>query len=303
MNNQCVAYVSDVEYLFPTLLSALQARKFSTSSTDICVLMSESIDDLMPLKDLLAANGVQLVDATDALRGSLERLDSAHFQARISESTMAKLVLPQILPEQYEQIIYLDGDTQVVGSLEGLEKTYAQPGKFFAARDYTAIVEMMEKGKTTSYFNAGVLKFNREGWIGAEAFNLFVTNPDACDGRHDQGALNAVCGSALTLMSNRWNFPKHFLHWVDMSSLSIVHYMAHPKPWHGTFFPWGPAESRVYKEMRKASPLYDALYRGISIDRMLVYKYRSTRDRLKYKLEKVVSDQSVQRLLVGDYAI
>lgn len=303
MNNQCVCYVSDVEYLFPTLLSALQARKFSSRTTDVCVLLSESVDNYAQLRDLLSASGVILVDATEALRGSLERLDSSHFQARISESTMAKLVLPQILPEQYEQIIYLDGDTQVVGSLEGFEKIYAQPGKFFAARDYTAIVDMMEKGKTTSYFNAGVLKFHREGWIGAEAFDLFVNDPEACDGRHDQGALNAVCGSALTLISNRWNFPKHFLHWVDMSSLSIVHYMAHPKPWHGTFFPWGPEESRVYTEMRKASPLYDALYRGISLDRMLVYKYRSARDRLRYKLEKVVSDQSVQKLLVGDYAV
>ncbi len=303
MNKQCVCYVSDVEYLFPTLLSALQARKFATDATDICVLLSEGVGDFEALRALLSASGVLLIDATDALRGSLERLDSSHFQARISESTMAKLVLPQILPIHYEQIIYLDGDTQIVGSLEGLEKAYAKPGKFFAARDYTAIVDMMEKGKTTSYFNAGVLKFHREGWIGAEAFDLFVNDPDACDGRHDQGALNAVCGSALTLISNRWNFPKHFLHWVDMSSLSVVHYMAHPKPWHGTFFPWGPAESRVYSEMRKSSPLYDALYRGISLDRMLVYKYRSARDRLRYKLEKVVSDQSVQKLLVGDYAV
>ncbi|MBW8787143.1 MAG: glycosyl transferase, partial [Rhizobium leguminosarum] len=30
MNNQCVVYVTDVEYSFPTILSALQARKFAS---------------------------------------------------------------------------------------------------------------------------------------------------------------------------------------------------------------------------------------------------------------------------------
>ncbi|MGO8433449.1 hypothetical protein ACC847_37310, partial [Rhizobium johnstonii] len=59
--------------------------------------------------------------------------------------------------------------------------------------------------------------------------------PEACEGKHDQGALNYVCGSSLILVSNRWNFPKQFIHLVNISSLSIVHYMAHPKPWHGTF--------------------------------------------------------------------
>ncbi|MGO7902850.1 hypothetical protein ACC719_36235, partial [Rhizobium ruizarguesonis] len=63
-------------------------------------------------------------------------------------------------------------------------------------------------------------------------------------------------------VSNRWNFPKQFLHLVTMSYLSIVHYMAHPKPWHGTFFPWTDKESKVYVDLRKAHPIYNSLYRG-----------------------------------------
>lgn len=303
MNCQCIVYVTDVEYSFPTILSALQARKFAGKTTDVCVLMSEKLENFGELKALLASSGVILTDATDALLQSLGRLDSSYFKGRISVSTMAKLVLCQVLPLNYTQIIYLDGDTQITSNLGDLERTVVPEGKFLAARDYTSIQELLRSGRDGHYFNAGVLKFNREGWIGPEALELFASNPEACDGKHDQGALNYVCGSSLILVSNRWNFPKQFLHLVDMSSLSIVHYMAHPKPWHGTFFPWTDAESRVYTDLRRAHPLYDKLYRGISLDRKLVYKYRSMRERVQYAMQEHGSNKRVQSLLVGDYVV
>lgn len=302
-NEQCVAYVADLEYLFPTLLSALQARRFASTSTDVLVLMSEKIPIFSELRLLLGASGVLLIDAAEGLASALGRLDPVHFQGRISVSTMAKLVLPQVLPEQYGQIIYLDGDTQITGPLAALENAYAPAGKFFAARDYTSIRDLLYQGKRSDYFNAGVLKFNREGWIGETAFELFVKDPEACKGKHDQGALNEVCGSALLLISNRWNFPKQFLHLVDTSSLSIIHYMAHPKPWHGTFFPWGASESQVYSDLRRSHPLYASLYRGLSFDRKIIYKYRSIRERFTSRYDKAHSSKSLGSLFLGEYVV
>jgi lipopolysaccharide biosynthesis glycosyltransferase len=303
MNSQCIAYVTDVEYCFPTVLSALQARKFSAPETDVLVLMSEKLVNFNELRGLLAQSNVELIDAVEPLHDALGGLDGSHFQARISVSTMAKLVLGQILPLQYQQIIYLDGDTQVVGNLAQLENAVAPEGKFFAARDYTSIHNILHHGKYSDYFNAGFLKFNRTGWIGPEAMELFVNNPAACDGRHDQGALNYVAGNSLILVSNRWNFPKHFLHMVNMSALSVVHYMAHPKPWHGTFFPWTAAESSVYRDLRSTHPIYEALYRGISLDRKLVYKYRSLKERLAHEIRFTKLNPRIQSLIVGDYVV
>lgn len=303
MNTQCVAYVADLEYLFPTILSAIQARKAAKPTTDILVLMSEPLAQFKELSTLLSAHGVVLMDAVEPLSHAFGRLDKSHFQARISVSTMAKLVLDQILPDHYSQIIYLDGDTQVVGSLAKLEEAEAPEGKFFAARDYTAIEDMLRIGKESHYFNAGFLKFNRKGWIGAEALDLFCKNPAACDGKHDQGALNYVCGNALILVSNRWNFPKQYLHMVDRSKLSVIHYMAHPKPWHGAYFPWGKADSVVYDDLRKQSPLFDSLYRGISLERKLLYKYRSLRQWLAHYTAGDTSDQVMKKLITGDYAV
>lgn len=303
MNSQCVVYVTDVEYSFPTILSALQARKFASETTDVLILMSERLDNFEELKGLLAASRVDLLDATVALQERLCKLDTSFFQGRISISTMAKLVLGDVLPANYTQIIYLDGDTQIIGDLSEFENAVAPEGKFFAARDYTTMQDYLRTGIDSSYFNAGVLKFHRNGWIGPEALEVFLKHPDVCEGKHDQGALNYVGGSALIMVSNRWNFPKQFLHLATMSSLSIVHYMAHPKPWHGTFFPWSDVESRVYRDLRKSHPLYDALYRGITLDRLVLYKYRSILERLKHKLEADESKPRLQNLLVGDYAV
>ena len=155
MNNQCVVYVTDVEYSFPTILSALQARKFASPATDVCVLMSEHLDNFAELKGLLAMSGVELIDATAALQDSLGKLDGSHFQGRISVSTMAKLVLCEVLPAEYTQIIYLDGDTQVVSDLAELENAVAPEGKFFAARDYTSIHELLHQRKRQPLFQRG----------------------------------------------------------------------------------------------------------------------------------------------------
>ncbi|MGO8499502.1 glycosyl transferase, partial [Rhizobium ruizarguesonis] len=97
----------------------------------------------------------------------------------------------------------------------------------------------------------------------------------------------------------RWNFPKQFLHLATMSSLSIVHYMAHPKPWHGTFFPWTYKESQVYVDLRKAHPIYNSLYRGISFDRKILYKYRSIRARIEHAIEKNESNQQAMNPRIG----
>lgn len=303
MNNQCIVYVADVEYSFPTILSALQARKFSSPTSDVCILMSEHLENFDELRSLLAFRGVQLVDAAEALQQALGGLDGSHFQGRISVSTMAKLVLCEILPPQYTQILYLDGDTQIVSSLIELQNANVPEGKFFAARDYTSIHDFLHGGKDSHYFNAGFLKFHRNGWIGPEALELFAKNPAACDGKHDQGALNYVCGSSLILVSSRWNFPKQFLHLVNPTSLSVVHYMAHPKPWHGTFFPWTGAESQVYVDLRKAHPLFQSLYRGISLDRKVLYKYRSIKEHIWHNIRQNKFNPRLQSLFFGDYAV
>lgn len=66
---------------------------------------------------------------------------------------------------------------------------------------------------------------------------------------------------------------------------------------------WTDKESQVYVDLRKAHPIYNSLYRGISFDRKMLYKYRSIRARIEHAIEKDGPHPRVQGLLVGDYAV
>ncbi len=148
------------------------------------------------------------------------------------------------------------------------------------------------------------MKFHRNGWIGPEALELFQQHPEACEGKHDQGALNYVAGSALILVSNRWNFPKQFLHLVNLSFL--IH-----RPLHGASkaMAWDflsverSRKSSLPRLAKICTALYNRLYRGLTFDRLVLYKYRSILEQIKHGLTSDQSKPHLQPLLVGDYAL
>jgi lipopolysaccharide biosynthesis glycosyltransferase len=297
---QCVCYVSDSAYAFPAFVSALQARALSRPETDIVVLMTEKLPDLDVLTPVFQAQGVIILDVTDLADEALFKVDRSHFSSRITLSALGKLVLDDLLPKHYDEVIYLDGDTQIVEPLEALEAFRVPAGKFLAARDYTSALDLIVNGRDTHYFNSGVLKFNRSTWIGHEAFNFFVQNPEACGGFHDQGALNAIAGDSAIFVSSLWNFPKQLLHLLNAERPAIVHYMANPKPWNGVYFPWGKKEAAVYDTALGAFPLLKGLHNDIGLERKLLYRYRSIRDSL---VNRRAAKPDISRLFRGDYPI
>ncbi len=298
MNQQCVVYISDQNYAFPTFLSAIQARKFAQADTDVLVLMSEKVEDFPDLKALLEEEGVKLIDSSEALTNSLAKLDDTYFQKAISKTAMGRLLLPQILPEQYQQIIYLDGDTQVWGPLQTLEAYDVPKGKFLAAPDYLSIEQYLHGQPLQRFFNSGVLKFNRDGWIGQEAFDLYLdlTRKKTRLKFHDQEVLNRLGKDKLIYINSKWNFPKQFLHLLKSNTEqpSIVHFMANPKPWHGAYYPWTKDEYRSYQALKAKSPVFDKYYPKVSLSRKLIYRYRSIKSSL------LASPSSVEQERMAD---
>lgn len=281
MNSQCIAYVSDENYFFPTAVSALQARQHAKASTDVIIVLAEPFKNGENARKFCADRRIKLIDASDLLSDHFKRLDVGSFSRRISVSAMGRLLLSEVLSQDYDQVIYIDGDTQINGSLDYLEELTVEPGKIAAALDYLSIIERLNGTENTVIFNSGVLKFNPKNWIGNAAFDHFVAHGGQL---HDQGALNAVVGDALVLISNKWNFPKQFLHLLDTPRPTIVHFMAHPKPWDGHFFPWGKAETQVYRTALDANPCLKPFALQISALRYWVYRFRSLRDELKFRL-------------------
>lgn len=276
MNIQCIVYVTDENYFFPTAVSARQARNAASPSTDVVIILTEHFEHRAEAEEFCKSTGIILLDASQFLAEKFETVDRREFGARISIAAMGRLLLSDLLPAHYRQAIYIDGDTQIVGELAALEKVEVPKGKLFVALDYMSIIEAARTGKPQSYFNSGVLKFDPADWIGSAAFQYFTEHGGHL---HDQGALNTVAGDAPIFISNRWNFPRQFLHLADKHP-TIIHFASHPKPWDGVYFPCSKRETIVYHEALKAYPSLAPFVRKISLPRRLAYRLRSFGDRI-----------------------
>lgn len=280
MNIQCIVYVTDENYFFPTAVSALQARKAASRSTDIVIVMTESFRHRTEAESFCTSTGIILLDGAQFLAERFAEVDRREFGARISIAAMGRLLLSDLLPTHYRQVIYIDGDTQIVGDLAALERVEVPKGKVLAAMDYMSIIKAARTGQPQDYFNSGVLKFDPADWIGPAAFRYFTEHGGHL---HDQGALNTVAGEATIFISNRWNFPRQFLHLADKHP-TIIHFASHPKPWDGVYFPCSRKETNVYHEALKAYPPLSLFVRKISLPRRLAYRLRSIGDRMAYYL-------------------
>lgn len=299
MRMRCIAYVTDENYFFPTAVSALQAKKNTGRNTDVLIVLTENFKNIEIVNSFCDRNEIVIINASDRINLLFRQIDPSHFSHRISVAAMGRLLLSEVIPEDYTEIIYIDGDTQITGPLTILEEAPVPAGKFFAALDYVALEKLVEGQEAAVYFNSGVLKFNRHDWIGRKAFDHYVKNGGTF---HDQGALNAVGHSDVILMSNRWNFPKHFLHRIGEIKPTIVHYMAHPKPWDGVYFPWARPESSVYDLAVVDNPSLQYFRYRIELHRLLLYRTRSIKNRLAFWLQpkstnfdKVMTEYALSR--------
>jgi hypothetical protein len=254
----CICYTTDAGYVFPTFVSALQARQHaSVDKADVVIFLfgaPQTID--ADLATACETNGIKLVHRP------LDVIDGAPVM-------LARLFLTHFVPAQYEQILYMDGDTQVHGLLDPLLDAVVPPGKFMAANDPMTFVlpgaDRLSRDvaghfaslgipadKEYNYFNTGVLRISREGWepLGAGAWKMFKAA--GCTSRFpDQDVLNVIAGSDRIPMSLAWNFPIFMCNCQVQQIIAprIYHFMSSPKPWQGPFQPWGFAATRPYREV------------------------------------------------------
>ena len=213
-----------------------------------------------------------------------------------------RFYLSRLLDAHYRAVVYMDGDTQVSGSLQPLFEAQLEPNRFLAVRDPMSImidtqsrawrerrdyfrrIGIGERG-LSRYFNSGVLRFNRSDWDATSRAALQTS------ARHDHGlkfpdqdALNLAFGSDYLTMSYRWNFPSFFLSCglEDLIAPKIYHFMSNPRPWNGPFRPWGRAGYKPYLALAKDYPQLQAFLKPIG--RYKTVKY-TVQQRLKSYLE------------------
>ena len=251
----CICYTTDSGYLLPTLVSAVQARRHSAAGT---------ADVLIYCLDAPAA-----MNRTFGRICEAEAIDFIPIDSKTTDGAnamLARLFLGRLLPAEYTQFLYIDGDTQITGALDPLLNYPVPPGQFLASsdpmtfaapgpdrhgREITAYFSSLgiPQQEQHLYFNTGVLRINRDGWdeIGMEAWRLFKSYGTRSR-FPDQDALNLAGMARRIPMSLCWNFPIFMLNAGVAESISprIRHFMGSPKPWHGSFQPWDASAHHPY---------------------------------------------------------
>ncbi len=263
MAKACCCYIIDEGYLFPTFVSAMQARAaVSPRDADIkifCIGQAGSIAAVY--RDICRSHGIDLVCLPSRSIDDMPIMFGRFYLARFLDTS-------------YDAVVYLDGDTQISGSLASLLAARLDPGRFLAARDpMSLMIEApgrewrrrrdyfqsigLPAGHLTRYCNSGVLRFNLRDW---EAISRSVLGMSANHSHGlkfpDQDALNLVFGTDYMPMSYRWNFPVFFLGYGfdDLIRPIVYHFMSNPRPWHGAFSPWGEEWHAPYRRVVDAHP-------------------------------------------------
>ena len=291
MPNACCCYVIDAGYLFPTLMSAIQARSaIAVSAADVTILcIGQGRREIDLFEPICREHGIELVSVPPSAIDHMPIMFGRFYLARL-------------LDAHYEAVVYMDGDTQVSGSLQPLFDVQLEPNRFLAVRDPMSImidgqsrlwrerrayfrrIGIGEVG-LSRYCNSGVIRFNRCDW---EAMSRAALRTSA---RHDHGlrfpdqdALNLTFGSDYLTMSYRWNFPSFFLSCglQELITPKIYHFMSNPRPWNGPFRPWGRACYDPYLALAKDYPQLQPFLKPIG--RFKAMKY-SLQQRLKLNFE------------------
>jgi lipopolysaccharide biosynthesis glycosyltransferase len=274
MTAECaICYVSDVNFLLPSIVSAIQIRKYVPKhKASIYIFLIDNPERISDLNEHLQSYSIQVIAMSSSSYSNFD-IDKFH-QTGIPTSSLGRFAIEELLPERCKRIVYLDGDTWIARDPSALIDAVVPEGRFAAAEDimslrrspftshgrfirsyYQNIGINWEKN---GYFNAGVFAVERKTWrtLSQEGFLFFKTYTEHCR-FHDQSALNAVVGDRRLQLSTRWNFQTsyRFLNVEQSIQPCIYHLTQSPKPWMGAFSVWKELYPQYQNEFKAFSKL------------------------------------------------
>jgi lipopolysaccharide biosynthesis glycosyltransferase len=162
-----------------------------------------------------------------------------------THATFLRLLIPEVVPDKYRLVLYLDSDIIVLDdiaklfSLRDEGKTFwAAPDDGLASYSYTPNPSVFSVvPNDVEYFNSGVMLIDLARWkarrLSERAFSLLDGSSEQllCP---EQDALNVVGFTERSVLPRRWNFqvrgPEALSTLEDPSPPGIVHFTG-PKPW------------------------------------------------------------------------
>lgn len=190
-----------------------------------------------------------------------------------SASASYRLLIPELLPQSVQRVLYLDSDMVVLDDITELWGIDLEGRALGAVREIPseedARMRLERFGPGHVYFNSGVLLLDLNTWRRERLAARVWAAMAAGKGEYrypDQDALNAVFDGRWKRLPDRWNMQRLFTK-VRASELGvslgeyarmalrpgIIHFTGNPKPWRGKQrhpFNW------AYWRAARATPLY-----------------------------------------------
>ena len=248
-----LCFICDEYYVMPTAvaITSVIVNKENDVYYDIYLVTNHLTSESVTILKNMQTESVRII-IINADKG--EKFDKFKISGyHVTPSALLKFELPELLPDELEKILYLDGDVIVQKDLtvvfnEDIENVYAgvvSNGPFRAKRfsdEYNI--------KSSLYFNSGVLLLNlkkmREDHISELLMECKYRNRHK-DGLIDQNTFNLVFREKVLLLSFYYNFQYH--PWLDYDIKQLTeHYglkMVDSK------YEWIPEAFIIHYSMRK----------------------------------------------------
>lgn len=125
------------------------------------------------------------------------------------KSIFGRFFLEEIVPDEVERVLYLDGDTIVRGSLRELLEKDMHGNWIAGVRDVSEGPRKREMGELNRYVNSGVLLVDMLQWRKQKIQEKLITFINTWPGKllyPDQDAINVVCAEKTEILELKYNF-------------------------------------------------------------------------------------------------
>jgi len=268
-HDTAVIFVTDNGYLGPSLLAALQLVAQGIDALADILIYTVGVDAAL-IETLQNGTGRAISFIALPDKSYLPPDGVAFAKNHVPVTSLARLVIAPHLGPTYQNIVYLDGDIQIVGDIAPLVRHRVRDGWIAAGRgsawfdpddrlgvNPAGYFDSLGGATRDSYFNAGVLACRRDTWAvyGPKALDAFFRNSEAFI-RHDQSALNAVFQQNVEPLSPAYNFHNAYagLRCHTIVAPKIIHFTGPAKPWKAAVPPWGWRFRQSYVDLLERFP-------------------------------------------------
>ena len=318
--NRAIVYVTDQGFLMPSLFSACQIAEQAAviEIADIFIILV----GVKASDELQAAFIDKSIHFLELNQQDFWRDENVFFnETHVPITSLGRLAMQNVVPDKYQHILYIDGDTYIKGNIMPLVSHTVASGKIAATNNaswlsrgqmgaswnnYERYCKNLGIPDATKYFNAGLLAFQLDTWkdMAPKALKFFEKNSTLCK-HHDQSALNVVFETQREVLSPIWNYQTGYAELANHNEVSavILHFTGAHKPWLSEKTFWGPSLFNEYSAFIEQYSLLSKMAPIVNQDDNLPQKPAFNRFELKdivRKCRNVRKSVKLKRSLLHD---